>query len=144
MNSRIIPRAVWALWALALAFFPSFAAADEVKIDPDRYGALVYSPKTGKYGYSWNHTTRGAAEKAALDQCKEPDAKVLTWVKFGWAVLVIAEDKGYGYDEVHGEGVTDADAERSAMKELRKKTQSKVKTIVIVCSGDVKPRVIEK
>lgn len=144
MKNRVVARVAWTLWALLLAFGPALVTADELKIDPDRYGALVYSPKTGKYGYSWNHPTRSAAERAALAECKEDDAKVLTWVKFGWAVLVIAEDKGYGYDEVHGAGVTDTDAERAAMKKLRENTQAKVKTVVIICSGDVKPRVIEK
>ena len=137
-------RAAFALLALVLPLLPVFVGAADVKIDPDRYGALVYSPKTGKYGYSWNHATREAAEKAALAQCKEPDAKVLTWVKFGWAVLVIAEDNCYGFDEVHGEGVTDADAEKKALKELRKQTNAKVTTVVIVCSGDVPPKVVKK
>lgn len=129
---------------LALMFRLAPVAADDVKIDPDRYGALSYSPKTGKYGYSWNHTSRAAAEKTALDECKADDAKVLTWVKFGWAALVIAEDNAYGYDEVHGDGVTDADAEKKAMEALRKHSDKKVTTVVIVCSGDVKPKVIKK
>jgi hypothetical protein len=137
-------RAAFALLAFAAPFLAPPAGAENHKIDPDRYGALVYSPKTGKYGYSWNHTTREAAEKAALAECKEPDAKVLTWVKFGWAALVIAEDNAYGYDEVHGDGVTDADAEKKAVKHLRQQTDAKVKTVVIVCSGDVKPKVIKK
>src|SRR5436190_6267409 len=117
------------LSALVAALFAPLAGAADAKIDPDKYGALVYSPKTGKYGYSWNHDSRAAAEKAALAQCKEPDAKVLTWVKFGWAVLVIAEDNCYGFDEVHGDGVTDADAEKKAMKKLREQTKAKVTTV---------------
>lgn len=130
------------LLVLILAVRPG--PADDIRIDPDTFGAIAYSPKTGKYGYAWNQTTRRAAERVAVAECKEDDAKLLTWVQFGWAVLVIAEDKAYGFDEVHGPGATDADAEEKAMKELRKRTDAKVKTIVIVCSGDVKPKVIEK
>lgn len=132
------------LAALSLCFCPTTSPADEVKIDPDRYGALSYSPKTGKYGYSWNHTTRAAAEKAALAECKADDAKIVTWVKFGWAALVIAEDNAYGFEEVHGDSVTDKDAYEGALKELRKHSQAKVKTIVIICSGDVKPKITNK
>ena len=70
---------------------------------------------------------------------------VLTWVKFGWAVLVIAEDNAYGYDEVHGAGVTSKVAYENALKNLRKKTTAEVKTVVIIiCSGDVKPEVVKK
>jgi hypothetical protein len=133
-----------ALSGLALPLHPAPVAADDVKINPDRYGALAYSVKTGKYGYSWNQSSRAAAEKVALAECEAEDAKVLTWVRFGWAVLVIAEDNVYAFDEVHGDGVTDGDAERKAMKELRKRTDAKVKTIVIVCSGEVEPRVVKK
>jgi len=132
------------LAGLTLCFFPAPAPADDVKIDPDTYAAIAFSPKTGKYGYAWNYSTRAAAEKAALSECKADDAKVVTWVQFGWAVLVIAEDNAYGYDEVHGDGANSKDAYDSALKELRKNSDAKVKTIIIVCSGDVKPKVITK
>jgi serine/threonine-protein kinase len=134
----------FALLAFTLTLRPAPVAADDVKIDPDRYGAIAFSPKTGKYGYSWNQASRSAAQKKALDECEADDAKVLTWVKFGWAALVIAEDNAYGFEEVHGAGATDGEAERKAMKELRKHTDAKVKTIIIVCSGDVAPKVTNK
>lgn len=132
------------LASLALCFFPTPAPADDVTIDSNSYAAIAFSPKTGKYGYAWNHSTRAGAEKAALSECKADDAKVVTWVKFGWAVLVIGEDNAYGYDEVHGDGANSKDAYESALKELRKHSEAKVKTIIIVCSGDVKPKVITK
>jgi hypothetical protein len=133
------------LSALSLALVAApVAKADDLKIDPDKYGAVAYSVKTGKYGYGYNYGTRAQAERAALSEVKADDAKVLTWVQYGWIVLVIADDGAYGYDEVHGDGVSDKDAVAKATKELRKHSQAKIVTTVIVCSGDVKPKIITK
>ena len=49
-----------------------------------------------------------------------------------------------GYATSYGKGATDDDAYRSALKELRKHSSANVKRIVIVCSGDVAPKVSEK
>jgi hypothetical protein len=135
--------AAFLLSALALSFSPAPVVADDFKIDPDRYGALAFSPKTGKYGYSWNQPNQTTAEKTALAECKADDAKLLTWVKFGWAVLVIAEDNAYGFDEVHGDGVNSKTAYENALKKLREHSDAKVKTTITICSGDVQPKVIK-
>jgi hypothetical protein len=132
------------LAALILSFAPARVAADDVTIDPDRYGALAFSPKTGKYGYSWNQPSRVAAENTALTECKADDAKLLTWVRLGWAVLIIAEDNAYGFDEVHGDGASSKTAYDNALKKLRDRSEAKVKTTITICSGDVQPKVIEK
>ena len=135
--------AAFVLTVLTLNLSPAIVNAQHHEIDPDRYGAIAYSPKTGMYGYGWNHGSRAAAEKAALSECKADDAKVVTWVQFGWAALVIADDKAYGYDEVHGDGASSKDAYDNALKNLRENSKAKVKTVIIICSGDVKPRVTD-
>src|SRR5438552_1120659 len=86
-------RAPIVLLALAAAavFTPSAPARDVIEINPDRYGAIAFSPSTGKYGYSYDCGSRAQAERIALSYCKESDARPLTWVQFGWAVLVIAD-----------------------------------------------------
>ena len=53
----------------------------------DLFGAIAYSPTTGKYGYSNQCDTRAEAERLALSCCLEPDARVAVWVKNGWAVI---------------------------------------------------------
>lgn len=137
--------ATFVLSALASGFFPApIAKADEIKVDPSKYGAIAFSPKTGKYGYAHNFSSQEAAEKAALAEVKADDAKNLTWVKYGWAVLVIAEDGAYGYDNTFGEGATDGEAVTKATKQLRKHSDAKIVTTIIVCSGDVKPKIIRK
>jgi hypothetical protein len=45
---------------------------------------------------------------------------------------------------VHGAGATAKVAIERALKELRKHTDKPVKTTVIVCSGDIDPRIIEE
>jgi hypothetical protein len=53
----------------------------------EKYGAIAYSPATGKYGYSSDCATRAGAEKLALSNCIASDARIAIWVKDGWAAL---------------------------------------------------------
>jgi hypothetical protein len=140
MKSLIV---AFALATLTLSSLPTPVAAQDNTNDSSRYGALAYSPKTGKYGYAWDQLTRTAAEELARAECKANDAKVLAWVRTGWAALVIAEDKSYGYDEVNGDGANSEAAYQKALKKLRNYSNAKVKTIIIV-SGNVRPKVINK
>jgi hypothetical protein len=131
------------LSALALVFVPSPMHAEDKQIDPGKYAAIAFSPKTGKYGFSWNHNSQADAEKAALAELKDiEDAKNLSWVKFGWTVLVVSADNAYGYDTSYGEGATEGEVIEKAITQLRKHSKEKIKTIVVVCSGDVKPKVL--
>jgi hypothetical protein len=108
------------------------------QLDPNAYGALAFSHKTGRYGQASNHPTRAEAERAALARCAADDAAVLTWVKSGWAALLIA-DGAYGYAEVHGEGASREGAYAAALKSLREHSGAGVKTAVVICSGDKEP-----
>jgi hypothetical protein len=135
--------ASFALSLLALAGFSSSARADVVTIDSDSYAAVAYSPKTGKYGYAWGCGSRGSAERAALSECKEDDAKIVGWVNAGFLVLVIADDNAYGCGYSYGDGATNTDAHKSAVKELRKHSDVKVKVIVVLCSSGLQPQIIK-
>ena len=53
----------------------------------EKYGAIAYSPDSGKYGYSSDCGTRERAESLALSHCIAVDARVAIWVKDGWAAL---------------------------------------------------------
>jgi hypothetical protein len=61
------------------------------------YGAIAYSPSTGKYGYSYNCYSEGEAERIALRNCRAADAEVEVWVENGWAALAVGDDGSYGY-----------------------------------------------
>jgi hypothetical protein len=125
------------LFALILA-----APCQAQTIDSSRYAAVAYSMKTKKYGYAWDCGSRFRAESTALANCRAADAEIITWTKFGYIVLLIAEDGAYGAGEVNGAGVSSAMAYDRALAQLRKHTKSKVKTAIRVCSGDVHPKVV--
>jgi len=128
---------------LAVALAPAFAD-ERVVVNPDRYAAIAYSPATGAYGYGYDCGTRREAERRALAECDAPDAKLLTWVQFGWAALVVSDDGYYGHATTYGRGANSADARADAIAELRKRSKSPIKLVLIVCSGDVEPIVIER
>ena len=128
---------------VAILFVACAAAPVQAQaIDSSRYAAVAYSIKTGSYGYGWDCGSRFSAERTALANCRGADAQVLTWTRFGYIVLLIAEDGAYGVGEVHGAGVSSAQAYDRALAQLRKVTRSRVKTAVRVCSGDVPPKVV--
>ncbi len=53
----------------------------------EKYGAIAYSPATGKWGYSNQCDSRQRAEQIAMENCPAADARVAIWVKNGWAAL---------------------------------------------------------
>ena len=68
-NARLVAlalvlSAVGAVWAAT----PSRAAADS-------YAAIAYSEGTGRYGYSYGFSTRGAAEDRAISECGTDDGE---------------------------------------------------------------------
>lgn len=65
---------------VGLTFIPVQAWAE-------KYGAIAYSPASGKYGYSNNSQTRAVAERVALSNCSSRDVRIAIWVKDGWAVV---------------------------------------------------------
>jgi hypothetical protein len=127
---------------VAAVFTPKAPARDVIEIDPDRYAAVAFSPSTGKYGYGWNCGSLGQAERIALSYCQEPDAKVISWVRFGWSVLVISEDDAYGHATSYGDGASSRIALDRATAQMRKHSDKPIKTILIVCSGNVQPKII--
>ncbi len=65
---------------VGLTFIPVQAWAE-------KYGAIAYSPASGKFGYSNNSQTRAGAERLALYNCRSGDVRIAIWVKNGWAVV---------------------------------------------------------
>lgn len=67
----------------------SFAAA------ADRYGSVVYSPSTQKYGWSNNARTAQAARRQAAATCAAGDCREILWYKNSCGTLVHS-GTGYG------------------------------------------------
>jgi serine/threonine-protein kinase len=133
--------AVAALGLLVLG--PAPRARADVDIDFDTYAAVAFSESTGSYGYAYNYGSRGAAERAALANCKETDAKVVGWVKAGWLALAVGDNKAYGVAWEYGEGAVNTTAKKRALKELADRN-GKCTVLICVCSGNVEPEVIRK
>jgi len=75
------------------------------------YGAIAYSPETGRYGDSYNYSFLGDAENDALARCDAPDAEIVAWCRNEWCALAVADDGSYGYSS----GPTQASAEAAAL-----------------------------
>ena len=97
------------LFALVLGFVPALHAEDG-----DKYAAIAYSPKTGKWGYGCNYDTKAEAIARAVEECGHKDAKT-NWCKNAWISLAISDDSKGGWGSAWGE--TREEAQRAARKE---------------------------
>jgi serine/threonine-protein kinase len=95
----------FALLLTALLSFPVLAE--------DYFGAIAYSAKSGAQGWSNNHPSREAAEKAALKACRKhaQDCKAVVWFQNGCGALAVSS-KVYGW----GWGTTQTLADAQAIK----------------------------
>jgi hypothetical protein len=122
MKTALLP--VIALLAAASVFAAVARASDStIEIDSRSFAAIAYSPATGKYGYAYNHRSRSAAEKAALEKCGAEDASVACWVNRGFCALALGDDKTcWGVGWQYGGGSSNTDAKKTALKECEKRT----------------------
>jgi len=72
-----------------LAYLTASASAE------DNYGAFAFSENTGAYGYSYDHSSRGSAEKDALNRCSG-SCTVVLWFKNACGALAAGDGHGYG------------------------------------------------
>lgn len=91
--------------------------------EQEYYSAVAYSRKTQRYGYSYGHRSKEAAEKAAVKHCNDPDAKAHSSRANGWCVLVITKNGGSGY----GWAKTAKEAEEFARRHA---PMGEVKTVI--------------
>lgn len=97
------------LFALVLGFMPALQAQDD-----DKYAAIAYSPKTDKWGYGCNYSTKEEAIARAKEECGAKDART-NWCKNAWISLAISKKSKGGWGSAWGE--TRADAEDASRKE---------------------------
>ena len=92
--------------------------ADDASTGPnDRFGALAYSPKTGKSGWGSNYPTKAAAIARAVKECGRRDAKTF-WFRNAWGALALSDKSpgGYGWSW----GATEAEARSNALRQCLK------------------------
>jgi hypothetical protein len=96
------------------------------------FGAIAYSFKTHRYGYSTNESSRADAERSALRFCKARDCRVQLWFRNSCAVLITGDDG----DQVSWAWDPDVNRARiRAMKDCRNKAEG-CRVVVRACSSD--------
>jgi len=119
-------RILWLLFALLLGFGPALHAQGD-----DKFAAIAYSPKTGKWGYGCNYPTKAEAIARAKSECGSKDART-NWCKNAWISLAISDNSRGGWGSAWGE--TREEAQAAARKEcLARNPDARV---VITVSGD--------
>ena len=99
----------------------------------DLFGAIAYSPSNGAHGWSKDHSSREAAERAALTACARhaQDCRSLVWFKNGCAAYAIDPKGKAGW----GWGTTQALADGEAMKACAKQEAKGCKIKRRVCTA---------
>jgi uncharacterized protein DUF4189 len=87
------------LFALVLGFVPVSALHAQ---DDDKYAAIAYSPKTGKWGYGCNYPTKAEAIARAKEECGAKDART-NWCKNAWISLALSDQSKGGWGSAWGE-----------------------------------------
>jgi len=102
----------------------------EVAAAADVFGAIAYSKSTGKWGYSYDYSSREEAESAAVGNCDRNDCVVKSWFKNSCGALAKASNKALGYSW----GAPDRErAERIALSKCRERG-SRCRIITWACT----------
>ena len=116
----------------------TFAWGDQrtITINRDSFAAIAYSPATGKYGFAYDLRSRAAAEKAALENCKAEDARVVAWVNDGFCALALGADKTcWGAGWSYGPGSNNDKATEFAVEDCKKRTTGGRAVLVLSSDG---------
>ncbi|MEQ1762087.1 MAG: DUF4189 domain-containing protein [Pyrinomonadaceae bacterium] len=80
----------------AIFLFGSMTAASDANAQTaDRFGAIAYSPSTGRFGSSWNQPDQGTAEDRARKICNRRDCQILLPLANSCGALAVARNGGY-------------------------------------------------
>ena len=84
------------VFAFVIGLAPPLQAAG------DRYAAVAYSPKTGRWRYGVNYPTKSGAIAHARRECGRSDART-NWCKNAWIALAISDQSPGGWGSSWGE-----------------------------------------
>ena len=93
-------------------------AAGQIRRERSGYGAIAYSARTRRYGWSYGASDRGSAERLALAHCAAPDALVVCWGHHVHLAFAIGDSGGYGWAWANQA----RDAEQQAMDHCSRQT----------------------
>jgi serine/threonine-protein kinase len=108
--------------AVALVTVP----AELGQAQPDTFGAISWSKRTGVRGYAWGYNNRGAAENRALRECEATagtgDCRVLLWFRNACGSIAETRDGAVGT----GWGANPGLAEKYALQSCSQYGQCRV------------------
>jgi Domain of unknown function (DUF4189) len=81
----------------ALAGTVLAVAASPANADAYNYGAIAISRQTGSTGYSYNYSSRAAAEAQAISKCGVADCQAVVWFANGCGAAAQATDQSWGW-----------------------------------------------
>lgn len=99
---------------LLIVFALAIGLAPALQAQGDRFAAIAYSPKTGRWGYGTNYPSKSAAIARALRECHSSGAKTF-WCKNAWGALALSNGAPGGYGWFWAE--TPEEARRGAIRE---------------------------
>ncbi|WP_247215131.1 DUF4189 domain-containing protein [Synechococcus sp. C9] len=101
--------------AVALVTLPTPAGNTQ----PDTFGAISWSRRTGAQGYAWGYNNRAAAENRSLRECEASagtgDCRVMVWFRNACGSIAQTRDGSVGT----GWGSNPALAEKYALQSCR-------------------------
>lgn len=108
----------------------------------DRFAAIAYSPKTGKYGYAQDCYSREIAERTALKNCDAEDARIATWVCNGFCAIAVGSDGAWGAGYSNSLKASNKSAKENALETCRENCPD-AKMLLCICSIDRSPEVFD-
>ncbi|HET8798752.1 MAG TPA: DUF4189 domain-containing protein [Thermoanaerobaculia bacterium] len=115
--------------AVVVLLFTSSAGMAQ---DYDQYGAIAYSMKTKRFGYSTGEGSRYDAEQSALGYCRAADCRIQLWFRNTCAAFATGDNgtiTGWGYDS------NPRKARQRALNECKKRG-SDCRVLVEACTND--------
>lgn len=79
------------------SYYPYFGYA----VRYSTFGAIAYSPSTGRKGWSWGNSDQASAQIGAVNFCGVADCTPVVWVQGGCAAIATSAtggNLGWGYD----------------------------------------------
>jgi len=87
-----------------------------VPVFPDNYGAIAYDKNTGRWGYAYNYSSRGEAERVAVSRCGSSGCVAYNWFRNACGALAKASDGSIGWSW----GTSRHDAEARAIAQCER------------------------
>jgi len=96
-----------------------------------RYGSIAFSQNSGAWGYSYGYSSRSAAQRRAMRECRARGygCRVVVWFRNACGALAVGRGNAYGWSW----NTSRARARRRAMAECRARTGG-CRIRVTVCS----------